>query len=511
MHLLATASGVIDGAAEAVDLKQSPADIVVLSAADSEIATLARAYDTGRFPTLRLANFLHLQHNLSVDLYLEKTLSLARLIVLRLLGGASYWPYGLDQIVALAKDRDIKLVVLPGDAQPDPELMARSNLPMQECERLRKYLVAGGQPNAVKFLGYCQHLLEATEAPPPAEMLPANGIYRRTTGTHMVGLLFYRSVLDGAQTAPIDALIQALAKRSIGCVGIFVTSLKDKDSASFIHESLAEESPSLLLNATSFAASSGGAGDPLAAYDCPVLQVVLSTVSEESWRSSTQGLGSRDLAMNVVLPELDGRIHARAISFKSDSSYHEATQCRIVTYKDVPDRVDFVADLAASWIALRHKEKINRKVAIILANYPNKDGRIANGVGYDTPASTIAILKAMKDDGYDAGEIPAGGNELIETLQRTRNARLSSYPALRHVASPEDDLSKSDRAEPLNCLSLEDYRKYFDALPYAVREQITSRWDIPETDPFFHHGAFHLAVQTYGNVAIGIQPARGYN
>ena len=143
MHLLATASGVIDGAAEAVDLKQSPADIVVLSAADSEIATLARAYDTGRFPTLRLANFLHLQHNLSVDLYLEKTLSLARLIVLRLLGGASYWPYGLDQIVALAKDRDIKLVVLPGDAQPDPELMARSNLPMQECERLRKYLVAG--------------------------------------------------------------------------------------------------------------------------------------------------------------------------------------------------------------------------------------------------------------------------------------------------------------------------------------------------------------------------------
>ena len=122
MHLLATTSGVIDGAAEAVDLKQSPADIVVLSAADSEIAALARAYDTGKFPTLRLANFLHLQHNLSVDLYLEKTLSLARLIVLRLLGGASYWPYGLEQIEALAKDNDIKLVVLPGDSQPDPDL-----------------------------------------------------------------------------------------------------------------------------------------------------------------------------------------------------------------------------------------------------------------------------------------------------------------------------------------------------------------------------------------------------
>ena len=493
MHLLATTSGVIDGAAEAVDLKQSPADIVVLSAADSEIAALARAYDTGKFPTLRLANFLHLQHNLSVDLYLEKTLSLARLIVLRILGGASYWPYGLEQIEALAKDNDIKLVVLPGDSQPDPDLTSRSNLPLQDCERLRQYLVAGGQFNAAKFLGYCQHLLEETEIPAPAEAPPSNGIYRSTTGKQMTGLIFYRSVLDGAQTAPIDALIDALAKRGLGCVSIFVTSLKDKASTDFIHESLAEHSPSLLLNATSFAASSGGSGDPLAQYDCPVLQVVLGTVSEESWRASTQGLGARDLAMNVVLPELDGRIHSRAISFKSDSFYHEATQSRVVTYKPLADRVEFVADLAANWIALRHRESINRKVAIILANYPNRDGRIANGVGYDTPASTIAMLKAMQEAGYDVGEVPASGNELIHLLAFMRSPQ-SPPDAPHHVK-----------------LSLAEYQKYFVELPYSVREQITSRWDIPETDPSFRNGAFHLAVLTTGNVAIGIQPARGYN
>ncbi len=493
MHLLATTSGVIDGAAEAVDLKQSPADIVVLSAADSEIAALARAYDTGKFPTLRLANFLHLQHNLSVDLYLEKTLSLARLIVLRLLGGASYWLYGLEQIEALAKDNDIKLVVLPGDSQPDPDLTSRSNLSLQDCERLRQYLVAGGHFNAAKFLGYCQHLLEETEIPAPAEAPPSNGIYRSTSGKQMTGLIFYRSVLDGAQTAPIDALIDALAKRGLGCVSIFVTSLKDKASSDFIHESLTEHSPSLLLNATSFAATSGGSGDPLAQYDCPVLQVALGTVSEESWRESAQGLGARDLAMNVVLPELDGRIHSRAISFKSDSFYHEATQSRVVTYKPVADRVEFVADLAANWIALRHRESINRKVAIILANYPNKDGRIANGVGYDTPASTIAMLKAMQDAGYDVGEVPASGNELIHLLAFMRSPQ-SPLDAPHHVK-----------------LSLAEYQKYFVELPYAVREQITSRWDIPETDPFFRNGAFHLAVLTTGNVAIGIQPARGYN
>jgi cobaltochelatase CobN len=489
MHLLATTSGVIDGAAEAADLKQSPADIVVLSAADSEIAALARAYDTGTFPTLRLANFLQLQHNLSVDLYLEKTLSLARLIVLRLLGGASYWPYGLAQIEALAKANDIKLVVLPGDAQPDHELTSRSNLPMQDCERLRTYLAAAGQPNATKFLGYCKHLLEGSEIPAPAETLPPAGIYRRTAGKHGTGLIFYRSVVEGAQTAPIDALINALEKHGIGCAAIFVASLKDKASVAFVHETFLESPPSLLLNATSFAVSSGGNDDPLAQYDCPVLQVVLSTVSDESWRASTQGLGSRDLAMNVVLPELDGRVHSRAISFKSDSHYHEPTQCRIVTYKEVLDRVNYVSDLAANWITLRHAEKANRKVAIILANYPNRDGRIANGVGYDTPASTIAMVNALQGVGYDVGEFPESGNDLIQTLSSTR-----SSPAPHGVQ-----------------LGLDDYRKHFEALPYSVREQITSRWDIPETDPFFRDGTFHLAILTYGNVAVGIQPARGYN
>ena len=304
--------------------------------------------------------------------------------------------------------------------------------------------------HAAKFLGYCQHLLEGTEIPAPAEAPPSNGIYRSTTGKQMTSLIFYRSVLEGGQTAPIDALIDALAKRGFGCVGIFVASLKDKASTDFIHESHAGHSPSLLLNATSFAATSGGSGDPLAQYDCPVLQVVLGTVSEESWRASPQGLGARDLAMNVVLPELDGRIHSRAISFKSDSFYHEATQCRVVTYKPLGDRVEFVADLAANWIILRHREAINRKVAIILANYPNRDGRIANGVGYDTPASTIAMLRAMQEAGYDVGEVPAGGNELIHRLASTRAPQ--SPPDTPHDVK----------------LSLAEYQKYFVELPYSV-------------------------------------------
>ena len=488
MHLLATTSGVIDGAADAVDLKQSPADIVVLTAADSEIASLANAFTGTSVITLRLANFLGLQHPLSVDLYIEKTLAHSRLIVVRLLGGAGYWRYGLDQIEAMAKANNIMLAVLPGDSQPDAELTSRSTLPLGDCERLRGYLVTGGQPNALKFLDYCRHLLDGTDIPAPAEPLPPAGIYRDTGAQHNFasGIIFYRSVIEGAQTAPIDAIVDALAERDIGCVAIFVTSLKDAASTAFVHEAFANLQPSLLLNATSFATSSGDQGDPLAIYDCPVLQVILASTAESNWRASTKGLGSRDLAMNVVLPELDGRVHSRAISFKSDSHFHEATQCRIVTYRPIEDRVAYVADLAANWLGLRHTRASGRKVAIVLANYPNKDGRIANGVGYDTPASTIAILRAMHAAGYDTGELPPNGNELISSLSASRH-------------------------RDHNVMELDVYRRQFSLLPYKVREQITSQWGMPETDPFYRHGAFHLAIQTYGNVAVAIQPARGYN
>ena len=390
MHLLATTSGVIDGAAEAVDLAQSPADLIVVSAADSELASLARAHD-GAPCSLRLANLLQLQHPLSVDLYIEKTLSHARLIVLRVLGGTSYWSYGLDQIEAMARERGTMLCVLPGDAQPDPDLTGRSTLNPHHCERLRQYLVMGGTENASAFLAYCRHLFDGSPAPLTARELPKAGLYRDTSqpASPLAAIVFYRSVLEGAQTAPIDALVEALAARGIGSKAFYVASLKDHASVDVLQKGLT--APDVILNATSFAVASGGNIDPLAVHDCPVLQVVLSGSSEDSWRQSSQGLNARDLAMNVVLPELDGRIMSRAISFKADSLWHAATECRIVTYREVPDRVAFVAELAANWAKLRRTPATERRVAVILANYPNKDGRIANGVGYDTPASTVAM------------------------------------------------------------------------------------------------------------------------
>ncbi len=497
MHLLAAQTGVIDGAAEAIDLAQEPGDIVVLSAADSELASLARAWEAvaPSGTTLRLANLLTLQHNLSVDLYLEKTLRHAKLIVLRLLGGAQYWPYGLAEIEALARHNGIKLAVLPGDAHPDPALNDHSTLSPAECERLRQYLVSGGELNAQGFLRLCLNLLERGEAPSPATALAKAGLYNNSQvgDAPMAAIVFYRSVLEGAQTAPVDALISALKARGVGSLALYVTSLKDAASAQFIAETFDATPPDIILNATAFAVSSGSSAidTPYTPYDCPVLQVVFAGSGEASWRDSAQGLSARDLAMNVVLPELDGRVFTRAVSFKADDHWDERTQCRIVTYRPVPDRVAFTADLATAWVNLRRTQPSERRVAIILANYPNKDGRIANGVGYDTPASSIAILRALTDASYDVGDIPPDGNGLIEALQRGR--------------------TNAHRHDSATTLAAADYRRHFAALPAEVQSAVTERWGAPERDPFCAGDVFALPVLVYGNVAVAIQPARGYN
>ncbi len=86
-----------------------------LSAADTELASLAQAHRLAPdLPSLRLANFLTLTHPMSVDAYVERTARYASLIVVRIIGGETYWPYGLEALHACAVNHGIKIAVLPG-------------------------------------------------------------------------------------------------------------------------------------------------------------------------------------------------------------------------------------------------------------------------------------------------------------------------------------------------------------------------------------------------------------
>ena len=523
MHLLAAKPGAIADGGQAVDLKQSPADIVVLSAADSELACLAAAHariSEAGFPSLRLASLLALVHPLSVDLYLEKTLSQARLIVVRVLGGYPYWSYGIEQVARVCAERGIGLAVLAGDDQPDPELASFSTLPTEACHRLWQYLVHGGIGNAVEFLRYAATLTGHGGAWLEPRPLLRAGLYwpgrEQATLTDIrsawpeperpvAALVFYRALVQSGNLKAIDALITALVAEGLNPLPVFASSLKDAVAAATIEHLFTEVRPAIVLNGTGFAVSTPSAGATAPVFpgcDGVVLQVIFAGSDEAQWRAGSQGLSARDIAMNVALPEVDGRVISRAVSFKGAARHDRATEATIVSYEPVADRIAFVARLAAAWVALKTTPAAERRIMLVLANYPNRDGRLGNGVGLDTPASAVVILNALREAGYAVADLPAEGNALVE--------RLSS--------GPTNDWRRLGERTIRETLSLSDYRAFFAGLPADVQAKVNERWGAPENDPFFVAGApagaeggFALAVVRFGSVALGLQPARGYN
>jgi cobaltochelatase CobN len=514
MHLLAATPGALDTGAQPVDPRQSPADLVVLSAADSELALLSAARaDTPEAPSLRLWSLQNLAHPLSVDLHLDQCAGKSRMVVARILGGAGYWRYGLAQYSATLHARGIPFVALPGDDKPDAELRALSTVPDADYAALWSALVEGGLENARRFLLHARSMLDGTDPPPPAKPLLKAGPFwpglpeadlatirqNWTDGAPVVPLVFYRALMQSGATAPVAHLTRALLRQGLNPLPVYVASLKDPLSRATLAALFAEAPPSVILNATSFAVGTPqDPGDnPLASPEAnaaPVLQVIFSGSSESQWAEGTRGLSATDIAMNVALPEIDGRLLTRAVSFKDEAHFDEATECPIVTYAPKADRIRFVADLAAAWARLRHTPAPERKVALVLANYPNKDGRLANGVGLDTPAATVHALKLLRDAGYRV-EAPPDSATLMARL----------------LAGPTNWLPDRKDKEGGERLPLATYRRWFDTLPWEVKSQVTDRWGPPEADPYLDGDSFALSFHRFGNTVVGLQPSRGYD
>ncbi len=341
-------------------------------------------------------------------------------------------------------------------------------------------------------------------------------------------ILFYRAALEGAGTATLNRLIKTLVRQGLAPVPLVVSSLKDKTCVAFVQATFKSLPPDVILNLTGFALGLDGLADeknPFAGTDAPILQLIQTGRSETQWQEDSQGLTAKDLAMQIVLPEMDGRIGALIVGHKQESLWHEATQCPLSTYAPDADGITNAVKLAQNWAKLRQTARSERRVGIVLANYPIRDGRIANGVGYDAPQSTVEILKALNDAGYDlrsdasappltspsGGEVGAsapGEGAFLRTEQdhfpQSGNALIEALQSGPTNASPERGTSPA-------ILSLETYKTLFATLPDQIRTQVTARWGAPETDQFVRADGFHLPVKIFGNIAVMLQPARGYD
>jgi cobaltochelatase CobN len=508
MHRIATISGDWNQSTDSVIfVDQQPAPIVVITGADTDIQTLAAvaAQLPADFPQMRVVNVLQLQQQIAIDTYAEEVLALAKVIILRLIGGQSYWSYGLEVVKETVRQTGAILIVLPGDERPDPSLTSHSTTSLNFVNQIWQYFIEAGVLNyqnlwkfvAAEFLG----MAIAYQPPQPVPRIgvfdPPQHPLRAQGHLGLVAILFYRAHYLSGNTAAIASLCAALQERQLTPIPIYVSSLKEPDvQAELISYCLPKSAlpVDLILNTTSFSLASLKTDTPQVdlweTLNVPVLQVILSGGLQQSWEKGTQGLNPRDMAMNVVLPEVDGRIITRAVSFKAMQGQNLALQTEVLTYVPVRSRIDFVADLTTKWIQLKHTQVRDRKIALILANYPNRDGRLANGVGLDTPASCLEILKALRNSGYHLGEIPETSDELMKLLT-TGVTNDREFLGMRQINQS---------------LSLEDYQNYFQNLPVPVQMGITNRWGEPKQSE-----ELAIAGCQFGNIFVGIQPSRGYD
>ena len=380
-------------------------------------------------------------------------------------GGLDYWRYGVDEFARLARERGFALAVVPGDARADERLDAASTLPVDDLRRIWRYFQNGGSGNMGSLLGWIDCRLGGTAPWSEPSAVPPAGRYvagcRAVPGA--VGqacIVFYRSMVLAGDCAPVVALADALAARGIAVTALYATSLRDPAAAAILASAIAAAAPDVIVNTTAFSGRGDATPSVLDAADASVLQAILAGATAEQWRDNPRGLGPADLAMNVVLPEMDGRLVSAAISCKAESPRSAALQFTRLVHRPISSRVDHVADLAAAWLRLRRTPARERRVACVLSDYPGRGGREGYAVGLDTPASVSAIVADLRAAGYAIDDLP---------------------PTAALMAA----LKRSDASLPLA-----SYRTLLAALPAGFVAGVVAQWGDPGDDPSLDDGAF---------------------
>jgi len=447
----------------------------------------------------------------------------ADVVVVRVLGGYRYWEAGLD----LLRVGDTPLVALGGEMAPDAEMMELSSVPGGVAAEAHTYLAQGGTENLRQLHAFLSDTVLLTGegfAPPIA--LPEWGVLERPDAARVaqasvggaratqasprptVAVLYYRAQQIAGNVAYIEALCQAIEAQGATPLPIFCASLRQAPAALLETLRAADAMIVTVLAAggTKPASAQAGGEDEewdvteLAALDVPILQGLCLTSSRATWESNDDGLSPLDVATQVAVPEFDGRLITVPFSFK------EIDADGLSTYVPDPERAARVAGIAVRHAELRKIPNADKKIVLMLSAYPTKHARIGNAVGLDTPASTVALLKAMAEAGYsiqdDAGAdfpgVTAGdGDVLIHAL-------------IEAGGQDPDWLTEEKLAGNPIRISAEQYRGWFDTLPQDLRDAVTEHWGPPPGEQYVQDGDIVVAALRSGNVTLMVQPPRGF-
>jgi cobaltochelatase CobN len=463
--------------------------ILLVSTADTDLLA-ARAASAG----YRVANPARL-----TEADLPALLDGVDVAVVRLLGGARVWEAGL---AALAR-AGVPTVALGGEAVPDADLMALSSVSVHVVAHASRYLIAGGPENLGRLARFLRDQSSAAE---PVVEAPEFGIHPGRTEDEdrpTVGVVFYRAHELSGNTAFVDELCDAIERAGANARPVFCSSLRslrsgDDESLVSLLRGCGALVATVLAGGGAVAADASAGGDEdawdvgvLRDLGIPVIQGIATTTSRATWADSDAALSPMDAAMQVAIPEFDGRLISVPFSFK------ELDADGIPVYRADPERAARVAGIAVRHAVLSRKADADKKVGILLSSYPTKHARIGNAVGLDTPASAVRLLRAMREAGYTIGEFPEDGDQLIHSLIAAGGHDVEWLT--------EDQLATATARVPLR-----EYEAWFNALPTGLRESIRAHWGEAPGQLYVDGDEIVLASLTFGNVVLMIQPPRGF-
>ncbi|MFI0449483.1 cobaltochelatase subunit CobN [Actinomadura sp. 6N118] len=426
------------------------------------------------------------------------------LVVVRLLGGRKTWPEGVERL----RGSGLPVVFLGGEADPDAELMALSTVPAGVAAEALDYLREGGVANLRELARFLSDtvLLTGEGFAPPIKM-PSFGVHGdyEVRDRPTVGVVFYRAHELSGNVGFVDVLCEQIEAQGANALPVFCGSLRGADAGLLELLGGVDALIATVLAAGGAVASDASAGGDedawdagaLARLDVPVIQGLCLTSSRAVWEESDAALSPMDAAMQVAIPEFDGRLISVPFSFKEEG------RNGIPVYVADPERAARVAGIAVRHARLRHVPNAEKKVALVLSSYPTKHARVGNAVGLDTPTSAVRMLREMAEAGYRVGDDstlwadPDNGDALIHALIAAGGHDVEWLT--------EDQL----RQAPAR-VSLAAYETWFAALPEAFREGVRRHWGEPPGELYVDGDDIVLASLRFGNVVLMIQPPRGF-
>ncbi|AII43443.1 hypothetical protein KR100_08725 [Synechococcus sp. KORDI-100] len=508
MHRLASCPG-LDPPEDVVLVEQPPADVLLLSSAGTDLSTLASCLEESDLACwrerIRALDLSQLQHPAQVDHYLRSTADNARVVVLRLLGGRGHWSYGLEQLQLWQQSvQGRQLVVLSGTQDQQAVLHPLGSIATGLADRLATLLREGGSRNMGELLKVLDRVLSGLEPKPDSvTILPLPDPLPWEWGTESgarVGVVLYRSLLQADDLDLARQLNRTLREAGLCPRLLWVSSLRDAAVQAGVVDLLSSEGVELVITGTAFASvrsEDAGLGSPIwDQLDCPVLQLLTGSRPREAWNASSRGLDPLDLSLQVVMPELDGRVTTRPCGFRQLTMDQGGLATALPSL--IPDAIgiQWLVEHTVRWIELRRTPAQKRQVALVLANYPVRDGRLANGVGLDTPSSCVSILRWLAEAGYDLGDgpLPEDGDALMRLLLsgRTNAPESRVRPPLAHL--PHDI-----------------YLAWWNQLPADASQPIARRWGHPLSACDQEPAGFPIHGLRFGRIVVLIQPDRGYD